>query len=231
MGLLVDFTVLVPYASTDPQRDAARQFVVEWLAPLGWPIVVADGDPDRPWSKGAALAATVGSVDTPGLVIHDADVIVEHAALTSCAQAVVAGHAWAQPHRDVYRLSRRATHMVLARQMFGPHHFLAGTALERRPHAGPPGGGIVFLSRAAYDTVGGIDPRFVGWGGEDISFARALDTLVGPAFRLAAPMWHLWHPPQPMVEPRRGSPETERLASRYLDAVGDVERMREVVTR
>jgi hypothetical protein len=143
MGLLVDFTVLVPYASTDPQRDAARQFVVEWLAPLGWPIVVADGDPDRPWSKGAALAATVGSVDTPGLVIHDADVIVEHAALTSCAQAVVAGHAWAQPHRDVYRLSRRATHMVLARQMFGPHHFLAGTALERRPHAGPPGGGIV----------------------------------------------------------------------------------------
>jgi hypothetical protein len=66
MGLLVDFTVLVPYASTDPQRDAARQFVVEWLAPLGWPIVVADGDPDRPWSKGAALAATVGRSIRPG---------------------------------------------------------------------------------------------------------------------------------------------------------------------
>jgi hypothetical protein len=213
---LTDFTVVIPYTSTgDPNRDAALAHVVEWLAAgFAWPIVVEPGDPSRPWAKGEVVDAAVRRTTSPGLVIHDADVLVAHAAVGACITAVTVGRAWAQPHGDVYRLSRTSTLSVLAHAMRGPHHHLGGAALERRPHPGPPGGGIVVLSRDAYDAVGGIDPRFVGWGGEDISFARALDTLAGPAFRMREPMWHLWHEPQPTDLPRRGSRETEALASR-----------------
>lgn len=226
-----DFTVVVPFAANDdPYREAALDFVVEWLRPHGWPIVVEPGDPD-PWSKGATIARAMRRVSTPGLVLHDADVLVEHSAVTSCASAVVAGYAWAQPHDEVFRLSRRTTQLVLARQMRGPHPFLGIAALDRPRHLAARGGGIVVLSRDAYDLVGGIDPRFVGWGGEDISFARALDTLAGPSFRLRVPMWHLYHEPQTILPGRRASPESERLASQYLDAVGSEEQMRSVIER
>lgn len=225
-----DFTVIVPFCGhDDPFRESALDFVLRWLQPHGWPVVVGYGDPNEPWSKGAVVDRAVSTVDTPGLVIHDADVIVEPDALSSCASAVVSGWPWAQPHSEVYRLARRTTQLVIAGAVAGPHHALGGAALERRPHYAPPGGGIVVLSRAAYDTVGGIDPRFVGWGGEDISFARALDTLTGPAFRLRVAMWHLFHPPQIILPGRRGSPETEALASKYLDAAGDPVAMAEVV--
>lgn len=229
----MDFSVVIPFhANGDPNREAALDRVVEWLVPHGWPVIVEHAPPDRPWSKGEVVDAGVRRTETPGVVIHDADVLVAHAAVATCATAVTVGHAWAQPHGEVYRLNRKMTRAVIAHQAHGiPNPFLGAGALERRPHPAPPGGGLVVLSRATYDLVGGIDPRFVGWGGEDISFARALDTLAGPAFRMREPMWHLWHEPQPTVLPRRGSADTERLASRYLDAVGNVEQMAEVVRR
>jgi len=199
-----DFTVVIPFAPcADPHREAACQHVVDWLRPLGWPIVVEEADPQEPWSKGAIVDRAVQRTETAGLVISDADVLVHHAAIATCATAVVAGWAWAIPHSDVYRLSPRMTLDVLSHATKGPSHFLGGAQLERRPHAAPRGGGIVVVSRESYDLVGGIDPRFVGWGGEDISFGRALDTLAGPAFTLREPMWHLYHQPQVILPGRR----------------------------
>lgn len=227
-----DFTVVIPFAPNgDPHREAACAFVVDWLAPLGWPILVEEADPSERWSKGVVVDRAVQRTSTAGLVISDADVVVHHAAIATCATAVVAGHPWAFPHSEVYRLAPRLTLDVLAHRTKGPSHFVGGAALERRAHAAPRGGGLVVLSRASYDVVGGIDPRFYGWGGEDISFGRALDTLAGPPFTLREPMWHLYHQPQEILPGRRASAESEALASRYLDAVGNVKQMAEVVRR
>jgi hypothetical protein len=85
------------------------------------------------------------------------------------------------------------------------------------------------LSRAAYEESGGIDPRFSGFGGDDISWARALDTLVGPCVAGDAPMWHLFHPRSFRRAGNRGSAENEALAARYGDAAGDVIAMRKLV--
>lgn len=229
---VADFTVVVPFDGCgDPHRDAALEFVVAWIGALGYPVVVERAEPGEPWSKGAVVDRAVQRTETAGLIISDGDVVVHHHAIATCASAVVSGWAWAYPHDLVYRLSPRVTLDVLAHRTKGPSHFLGGGSLERRPHAAPRGGGLVVLSRDAYDAVGGIDPRFYGWGGEDISFGRALDTLAGPAYTLREPMWHLYHEPQEIRPGRRASEESERLASRYLDAVGNADAMREVVTR
>jgi len=134
---------------------------------------------------------------------------------------VAAGAPWVMPHGIVYRLSRGATMAVRSLK-----HTPTPTRVISRRHPGPVGGGFVVCSRSAFDAVHGIDPRFTGWGGEDISFGRALDTLVGRHVRLDAPTWHLWHEPLPRVMGRRASPENERLAGRYLDAAGDEVAMR-----
>jgi hypothetical protein len=83
------------------------------------------------------------------------------------------------------------------------------------------------MLRSTWENVGGVDPRFVGWGGEDIAFGWALDTLAGPHTNLGAPLYHLWHPLA--VDRRKASPETDRLAGRYAEANGKPEAMRALI--
>ncbi|MFK4998906.1 galactosyltransferase-related protein [Bacillus sp. N9] len=54
-------------------------------------------------------------------------------------------------------------------------------------------GGINVVPRKHFETVGGFDERFVGWGGEDDAFAASLNTLCGYVKRLDATIYHLWH--------------------------------------
>lgn len=204
-----------------------------WLRPkyeqTGWEIVECWYDPkkaeqDEEWSKGRAVNPGVEHSSGDVLVIADADLFIDRDVLDDAIERVERGAPWVMPHGVVYRLSRRASSAVCAY----PSTPKCERTVSRR-HDGPVGGGFVVCSRTAFDTVRGIDPRFTGWGGEDISFGRALDTLVGTHVRLWAPTWHLWHTPMPRHLGWRASPENEQLANRYLDAAGDPIAMRAIV--
>lgn len=84
------------------------------------------------------------------------------------------------------------------------------------------------MDAGAYHAAGGVDRRFEGWGGEDLAFGWALETLVGPAHRLDGILVHLWHPhPAPDL---RGSAESEELVARYAAARGVRRRMTAVIS-
>ena len=51
----------------------------------------------------------------------------------------------------------------------------------------------LMLPREAFFTVGGMDPRFRGWGGEDVSFMHAVDTLWGKHKTGHNDIMHFWH--------------------------------------
>ncbi len=215
--------VIIPYQSTDPHRLRALEHVGRWYAQFRWPIITDTGPTDGGWSKGAAVAAAVARTDAEIFVIADADsYLASVAALRDAVEFVARGrHAWVMPHGPVHRLTEAETERVYA----GRPARLG--KLVRPVYAGVVGGGIIVLSRAAYDTVGGIDPRFVGWGGEDIAFGWALGTLVGPYHPLGAPLVHLWHPhPAPSL---RGSEQSEALLAEYRAAKGYPRRMRAVI--
>lgn len=220
--------VIIPFSPADeaPERIAAFEFVARWYNDHHprWPIIVG-ASPD-PWSKGAAVANAVRDVLLEGvdvLVIADADsFIVEPRILAEAVDLVERGLAnWVTPHQFVYRLKPAETERVLA----GAAPRLGHT--HRAPYEGPIGGGVTVVSRSAFDTVNGIDRRFLGWGGEDIAFGYALETLCPPGRRLAGALVHLWHPhPAPTL---RGSPESEALVAAYTDARGLRRRMRAMV--
>ena len=227
-----DFTVVVPFGAGDTHRLRNLDVVRDWLDHHHpeWPLIVSSWDGSFAWSKGRVVELGVQNVTTEGLIVHDADVLVAPSALRAAALSVVSGCAWAMPHAWVYRLSRRGMmrRMTCRDVTIEP---VGSIDLDRPAHHAPHGGGITVLTRAAWD-VAPMDPRFVGWGGEDISWARALDTLVGEGCRGDAPMWHLWHPPDPTRgRGGRASRPNEVLASAYLDAYGDAELMRQVVHR
>lgn len=220
--------VVIPTRAGDEWRARALAFVLEWYADRhpDLPVVLGELDPADEWSKGAAVAAgreLLGDVET--LVLADADsFITDPRILAEAVDLVASGRRpWIVPHRTVYRLRDRETERLYTDATRRPRM----NALARTPYTGPAGGGITVVSAEAFDTIGGIDRRFLGWGGEDIAFGWALETLVGPAERLTGRLCHLWHPhPAPNL---RGTPDSEELVARYRDARGYPRRMAALV--
>lgn len=204
--------VIIPFAGDCPHRVWALKRV---RGRYPWPVTLAVGG--SPWSKGAAVMPAVSNSSADVVVLADADVWTDgvHAAVAE----VEAGAAWAIPHRGVFRLTEQATReLVLAE----PWEHLATT---ERPYLGVAGGGIVVLPRSLLLQVP-LDPRFVGWGGEDESLGIALRTLLGPPWRGKAPLVHLWHPPAPRLSRSRGSRESWALRKRYVKAQNNPGAMR-----
>lgn len=214
--------ILIPWRSTDcPHRRRALGWVVAELAPLGWPIIVGRHD-EGPWCKALAVADAFAQTDAEVLVIHDADVVTT--GLAVAVRTVQNGAAWAVPHRGVHRLSEATTSLYMAGR--DP----ASLELDERAYRGVEGGGITVVRRDVYEDWP-LDPRFLGWSGEDEAFGWALRTLHGPPWRPTtyAPLVHLWHPPQERATRARGSMESWELRKRYARAQHNPVAMRALI--
>lgn len=152
--------------------------------------------------------AAVRDVDSDLVVVHDADVWVEE--LPTVVEQIRPYHDWVIPHLHVRRLNRDATRVVLEG---GPIDMRR--TVER--HRACVGGALVIIRREILERVP-FDPRYRGWGGEDISFGYAMETLVGRPMRYPFRLAHLWHEPQPRRSRTQGSEETEALFDRYKAA-------------
>lgn len=210
--------VIVPWRGGCPHRERAFGWVRTRYEEVGWPVTVAAGG--EPWIKSEAVmpAAEASSADV--LVIADADVWTD--GLPEAVRAVEVGAAWAKPHRMVHRLTEEATEKVLAGADW------KNRTTEEKPYRGIAGGGVVVVRRKDLLDVP-MDPRFVGWGQEDISLALALNALVGTPYICERDLVHLWHPPQPRLTRRYGSLENKRLLKRYIAAKRKPAEMRALI--
>ncbi|GAA4082769.1 hypothetical protein [Actinomadura miaoliensis] len=210
-------SIVVPWRPDGCHRDAAWSYLRRlWEQRYtGWQILEGR-PPDGGWCKAAAVAAAVERAAGEVLVVADADVWCE--GVQAAVDAVTAGAPWAVPHWHVHRLTETATAAVLAGgRLDGELGGSRWRRLERQPYPGFAGGGLVVLPRVLYREVP-LDPRFVGWGQEDECWALALTTIAGVPWRGEAPLWHLWHPPQPRTSSRWGSPASQALCRRYQAA-------------
>lgn len=201
-------SVLIPFASEDPWRVDARNYLAGWWEGLGFEVF--EGTCPDPWRKAVAVAHAARCSTADVFVVADADCLCSGVA--PAVEAVELGAAWAVPHLMVHRLDQAATEAVYA----GADP--AGAAgRTQRPYKGFAGGGIVVVRRDVWETIP-MDPRFEGWGGEDSSWAMALSALTGPPVRNDADLWHLFHPPPERMTRRWGSPASRALELRYKRA-------------
>lgn len=219
--------IVIPTRAGDEWRARALAFVLEWYADKHpeLPLVLGELDPDAEWSKGAAIAAGLERLDPVDvIVLADADSFVtDPRILVEAVELVDSGRPWVIPHHTVYRLRDRETERLYGDPTRRPRM----NVVARTPYIGPAGGGITVVSAEAFELVRGVDRRFLGWGGEDVAFGWALETLAGSAHRLTGRLCHLWHPhPAPNL---RGSSASEALVARYQQARGYPRRMRALV--
>lgn len=161
------------------------------------------------------------------LIVADGDVLAPPARLREAVALVAVGAApWAIPYSQVHRLLRRSSEAFMREGRSAPEH----GPFERPPYTGTEGGGIVVLPTATWDDVGGVDPRFTGWGGEDLAFGWTLRTLHGTPTRTAGALLHLWHP-HAAGGPRNRPPDrgSAALLERYRRARDDPAAMRALI--
>jgi hypothetical protein len=227
-------SVLVPYRGDGGgPRDQGWAYVFRWWTERhpGYRIIVGTDSGEGPWCKATAVANALSLTD-PGdiLVIADADVMSD--GVGDAVAAITTGPStWAVPHTRVNRLTPDTTQALYRGATLPEQPPFRRHMPNERPRGSSPevaetytgliGGGLVVLPRALYERVP-LDPRFLGWGQEDISWGYALRVIAGEPWRSRESLWHLHHPPQD--RPKRGtlagagSEDSMALFNRYLRA-------------
>lgn len=176
--------VCVPYRPDTWQRvwNWGRTSV-QWE---GLPVVMSDSPGDR-FSRG--LACNRG-VEWLGLwdvaIFADSDLLLgdRTRAYDAVAEALET-KGYVVPYNVLHYLDEEATSAVRRGWSPGPH--MAGKAV------GETWGGVFAIHRELWEAVGGFDPRFEGWGGEDVAFFHTVAQL-GSVKRLTGDLYHLDHP-------------------------------------
>lgn len=200
-------SVIIPWQPDGGERDRNWFWLRnQWKAEFPQ-FELIEGRCDGQWIKAIAVDNGVNRSTGDTLIIADADVLPEPSAILEALETVDR-QTWVVPHTRVLRLNEDST-----------RRFVAGDEANlkrcRTPYEGIAGGGIVVLTREAWDRCP-MDQRFVGWGLEDKSWGYALDTLIGRHVRLPNDLIHLWHPPQP--EQSKPRAESDALHDAYLIA-------------
>ncbi len=245
-------SLIIPYRSD----HAHRADVWSWLHDY-WATELPDAEillgvdhasDDSVFSKTCAVNEAFARSTGDVIVLLDADAYLPGSVITHCAARIRnarqhGARTWFIPYQSMYRLTDDDTARLLKLNPQLPYNPNKedthdddgyGPGLAKRY-----GAIIQIMPREAFETVGGMDERFRGWGGEDISFLRALDTLWGKHKNTANDVYHLWHPRfatesnNPYIrvwnhQPIRGR-ANDWLALKYGQAVGQPAKMRHLV--
>jgi len=217
----VTHTIVIPWRPA-PSRLYAFRRVVEWYSRIlpAFRLVPLDtGDDLFSLSRIRNLAVTRASKADDVIVISDADTLPEREPLMAAIAAA--------PRSGRVHLPYTAYHWL---GPSGTAQSEAGRALEDCDYeiVHDACSGVYVTTRSTWESHGGQDERFRGWGFEDSAWYLAHQTLLGASpQRHEGVVYALHH-----VVERRDGPQFDRnveLMERYVRAAGDRREMRRLV--
>jgi len=201
--------LLVPFRDDHAVGRAAnwawlRKF---WETELPGAEIVVGTDGGNPFSKTCSVNAAFRSSreDNDIIVILDADCYIEPSVILSCADAIRESiyrwktPLWFIPYRWLFRLTEEATANLIASNPTNALRFPTPPLSDDVGSTFGSGIGhrfgalIQILPREAFVTIGGMPAPFRGWGGEDVSTLRILDTLYAIHETTRNEVLTLWH--------------------------------------
>lgn len=240
-------SLLVPFRTDGDHREMVwRWLTTYWRNEMPDVELIIGRDYGTPFSKSVAVNDAASRATGDIFVIIDADCYIRGDIIYESADRIRAARddgnrLWLIPYRRIYRLTEFFSAVIMnsdprqpVRVPDPPFDWMIEST-EGTGHGHRYGALIQVMPREAFEEVGGMDPRFRGWGGEDVSFMRAVDTLWGRHKTLDHAVNHLWHPKLGDKWPTREWAGQDRprvndgLASRYNMATGDYARMRKLV--
>ncbi len=231
--------ILVPWRSDDSERAAVWKVCrARWEALFpDWPLFEGRS-PDGPFNRSAAIndaARQAGDWDVA--VVIDADVMLREGNVREAVKRAAKTGKVTWAHRRWRAISEEATKRLTRPDRAWAEAMLGKGGIERSDLDADVDLIIekttriswsccIAIRRDAWDTIGGFDERFAGWGFEDIAFQAASGGLVGWD-RVEGDVLNWWHPRVPGAgrADKTGSAYTAqalvngRLGMRYMVAL------------
>lgn len=232
-------SLLVPFREgNDPQRTRIWEWLEKFYSNPEFNFEVVVGTDDGViFSKSTAVNNAALKARGKVFVILDADCYTNPAVIIRCAETIASAEEdnrslWFVPYLTLYRLTKEKTSELLENDPPyeydvphpAPDDWLEPGRADQYGHKF--GAMILIMSSKAFWMAGGMDPRFRGWGSEDMSFMLALDTLYGLHETVDNGIYHLWHARPKTIATRHWDGQrvynmNARLGQRYGLARGD----------
>lgn len=201
-------SLLIPFTTKDDYRKTTFRWLLDyWKEEMPDAEIVIGHSKSNPFCKTEALNHAAKRANGKVLVVLDADAYIEGQILEDVADIILeeleqGNQTWFIPYRHLYRLNEDTTAAILDSDPTDPIRLPdppPDSYLDNEPNAAKYGRSYAALAyvipREALDAIGCFDERFNrGWGGEDVSTLRALDTLWGKHKTTDNGIFHLWHP-------------------------------------
>lgn len=199
-------SLLVPFRDDGEHRSRVWRWLRQYWRARGMSAEIIQGhDDSSPFSKAKAVNMAASLARGRVFVVLDADAYMAPWALEECAnnieQALRAGkHTWYMPYNHLYRLNKDYTTKLLKSNSEASP--ITATPPKTWLDPAPPGafsnghqyGAMAqIMPREAFYRVNGLHSSFSGWGSEDSSFLKSLDTLWGHHEVAENQILHLWH--------------------------------------
>lgn len=184
--------VFIPWRPDHGYRDRIWQHLQShyWAKLNGFRVVIGES-PAGPFNRSAALNNAARAVDWDVAVIADNDSWVPAHQLHQAIDAAVSTDRLTAAFTQVMELSQPCTTAILDHGLD-----LTTFGIDRiRTEPLCTQSSMLVVTKPVWDTIGGFDPAFQGYGGEDNAFWHAAHILCGKPNRVDGFVFHLWHPP------------------------------------
>lgn len=227
-------SILVPFRD---EEGSTRLINWQWLEKR-WRFQFPDAelvvgtDPEGiPFSKSIAVNHAYRQATGDVFIIADADSWCEPGHIKRAINYALSKGVMVVPWVNAYRLTKKHSVQILKMDpaTTDPVSQEMRRGIEDYTPAPSTAAMVVVITRDDFERVGGFDPRFKGWGAEDVSFALACRTLVGNTKIMLGESFALWHQ-RPRVNQRRvwekdNGEHNAALGQLYWDALGKVHAM------
>jgi hypothetical protein len=197
-------SLLVPFRDDGEHRARVWRWLrSQWRQHYPEAEIIMGTDDSDVFCKSAAVNDAALRARGRTFVLLDADAWLAPAVLTRCADLIdAAAHrsrqAWFMPYSTIHRLSHEKTLEILDGEqnltLPPPDDWCEDIGSGQMSLGHSFGALAQVLPRQAFELVEGMDDRFrEGWGGEDGSFLRSVDTLWQQHEVAPGSIAHLWH--------------------------------------
>lgn len=196
MRPLDNISILIPFTSKDESRMQVHQWIIEFYQTMlpGAEICIGHSDGTPVFSKSKAVNNAALQATRDIFVIADSDIIFEPTLIPQSVK-LLQDHPWVIPYQRVFNLDQESTNRLFQMEPTWPIPFEFSGSYRHQMGWG----GVNIVPRKHFESVGGFDERFQGWGGEDDAFAFSLQYVCGEVRRINASIFHLWHAPAQLI--------------------------------
>jgi hypothetical protein len=220
-------SLIIPWRGGDERREQLWAWCKRyWTSHYPEFELIESDSGEEPFSRGNSRNEGVEKSSGDIVVFADADTLIAH--VDEAVQIAERGDwCFGYPQGMYLALTEDAT---LALLKTSPTSQLKEPTKEECRERITSYGGVLAMPREAFDKAGGYAKGFVGWGGEDVAFMFAMDTLWKPHRRASG--WAI-APKHPHLEEERFQseywPANDALCRRFESCYGNPSAMRHLV--